>query len=137
MNQNIKDGRDNVQIIGENNTVIRLQQDDAPTPGNPNLITCPACEKYGIYRYADKCPRCQYSFEQERQRALAEEQRKREVGAQILAVMGMGVVIVAVFASQKLGLDWKRSLGLGAIVILGGYTGILFLSVGFRAWSRR
>lgn len=137
MNQHIKNGSNNVQISGERNTVIQVQQEQPPDPGNPNLVTCPACDKYGIYRYAEKCPRCHYSFEQERQRVLAEEQRKREVGAQLLAIMGMGVVIVAIYASQRWGLDWKRSIGFGLLVILAGYTGILFLSVAIRAWFRR
>lgn len=137
----------NQRVSGHNNQVagrdiiIHVQdvQGDKPSPDNPHLISCPACERPGIHREADKCPRCMYSFENERLRVKAEERRKREQGLRLLALLGFGVLIGAVFVSQTFNEGILRSLGWGGVIVLTVYAGGLWLwvqiSAGMRRWQ--
>ncbi len=137
MNQVINGGNRNIQINGDGNIVSTGDSEEAPQPNNPNLIACPACGKGGIYRLADKCPRCQYSFEKERLRVLEENRRAREQGLHLLALMATGVVVAAFFGAAKFHWEWMKSLAFGVLVVLLLYTGILYLRVGLSILIRR
>ncbi|EKD36778.1 MAG: hypothetical protein ACD_75C01374G0001 [uncultured bacterium] len=80
-----------------------------------------------------------YSFENERLRVKAEERRKREQGLRLLALLGFGVLIGAVFVSQTFNEGILRSLGWGVAIVLTVYASGLWLwvqiSAGMRRWQ--
>ncbi|GFO61189.1 hypothetical protein GMST_35140 [Geomonas silvestris] len=135
----------NQAVSGENNQVagrdiiihIKDDQGEKPFPYNPNLIACPACEKQGIYRGADTCPRCQYSFSKERLRVLAEQRQRREQGLQLLVLLGAGVLAGATLISQVFHCGVLKSLGGGVIIVMVIDWGGLFLWVSVVAALKR
>ncbi|TSK08568.1 MAG: hypothetical protein FPO08_04475 [Geobacter sp.] len=137
MRQEIKNGSGNIQIVGDGNRITQELADHRPDPENPNLITCPSCGKYGIYRLADQCPYCRYSFEKERLWVQQQERYKREQTLQVVTVMAVGVITAAILLSNKFHLSWFKSLGFGVLVILMLYVGILFLRVGLSLFIKK
>jgi len=122
------------QVAGRDIIIhVKDDQDDKPLLDNPDLIPCPICGKGGIYRDADQCPRCHYSFEKERIRIQAEIQQERERiqdehrhnrerGLHLLTLLASGALICAVFLSQVFNKGIWESLvgGAGLAVAIYG-----------------
>src|SRR6185369_3617177 len=130
MKQEICNGSGNIQINGNGNKLSIEQPGYQPEPDNPNLITCPACNRYGVFRGADKCPACHYSFLNERLAVQAEARRKR---AQLLRTVFF-MAICAFAISMQIPTTFEASflmrLGWGAMIVT-----IISLA-GFLLWGR-
>ena len=126
MTQGINNGSGNIQVNGNGNVVFQGQPQEPPQD-NPNLITCPACGKYGVYRDADVCPSCHYSFLNARLAAQAAARRDKEKGLQWLSLFLLSTAVIAMFVSGKFAVGFWRSLGFGAIGALLLFTAWLWL----------
>ncbi len=106
--------------------VVNINKGDGfqPNPNNPNLITCPACERYGIYREADMC-QCGYSFEK------ARLQQQREANDKLIfwSKGVIGVLVLVFYVTQKLETGFFETLI--TIFIISGLTWF----AGIRLWA--
>lgn len=111
-------------------------QDDKPVPDNPNLISCPACKKYGVFRGADECQSCNYSFLNDRLAAEAADRRVRDKGRVILSFLALGTLLIAMWISTEFGISFWKGLASGAVIALLIYSGGLWLLVKFNTWDK-
>lgn len=134
----------NQTIPGQNNQVAGRDfiihapggQDDKPAPDNPNLITCPACEKYGVFRGADLCPYCNYSFLNVRIATQTANRQQREQGLVVLSFLALGVLAVAMQISTKYEVSFWNGLGWGVIIVLMIFGGGFWLWARFTTWNK-
>jgi hypothetical protein len=136
MKQEIGNGSGNVQIIGSDNKVSFEPSGYSPSPDNPNLITCPACDWYGVFRGADQCPSCHYSFLNERLAVQAEVRRRREQGLVILFLMGLCVLAVSIQISSKFDVSFLKGLGWGVMIVLSIFASGLWSWARFTTWNK-
>ena len=134
----------NQTIPGQNNQVAGRDfiihapggQDDKPAPDNPNLITCPACEKYGVFRGADLCPRCNYSFLNASLETQAEARRIRQKGLQSVMLFAAFVIIGALNISAKFKVGFLDALAGSFIIVSALYIALLFGVARVKTWIR-
>lgn len=135
INQNIP-GQSN-QVAGRDFIINAPgDQDDKPAPDNPNLITCPACERYGVFRGADLCPYCNYSFLNDQLAAQAEARSVRDKGRVMLSLLALGALVAAVQISTRFEVSFWMGLMCGAMIALLVYGGGLWLLVRFNTWYK-
>lgn len=127
MKQEIGNGSGNVQIIGSDNKVSVEPSGYSPSPDNPNLITCPACDRYGVFRGADQCPSCHYSFSNERVAVQAEERRKRGQFFQFLLILVLIALYIGFEVSRRFEVSSWKGLGWGCLIVMAVCVGALLL----------
>ncbi|HEY3309881.1 MAG TPA: hypothetical protein VGJ93_15625 [Desulfuromonadaceae bacterium] len=136
--------RINQSVLGDYNQVAGRDiiihatsgQDDKPAPDNPNLISCPACNKYGVFRGADECPSCNYSFLNNRLAAEAAARSVRDKGRVILSFLALGTLLIAMWIATEFQISLSKGLVCGAMIALLIYSGGLWLLVKFNTWNK-
>lgn len=134
----------NQSVSGENNQVAGRDfiihapgaHDDGPDPDNPNLITCPACDKYGVFRGADHCPSCHYSFLNARLAAQAADRQQRKQGFTILGALILAALVIAIQFSSLFGVSFWKGLGWGVMIAVLISGACFWLWVRFVTWNK-
>jgi hypothetical protein len=136
MRQEIGNGGGNVQIVGSDNQVSVEHPGYQPLPNNPNLITCPACGWYGVFRNADQCPTCHYSLLNARLAIQEEARRIRKEGLSKIFLFAALVLTGAINISSKFKVGFLDALAMSFMIVSGLGIALLFVLAKITTWIK-
>lgn len=136
----MKEGQNNINqtVSGENNQVAgrdiiiqaNPEPDDKPSPDNPNLIRCPACHRFGVFRGAELCPYCNYSFLKARRAEQEKVKLKAHQRMSALSLLAVVTFSITVTIADKFSVGLLKGFGWAILIVF-----VLYFA-GSWCWAR-